>query len=162
LKHTLLTSIPTEKDWADTRRDEGLALDREYAEKIFGGLSREQAVQHFFATQSLERIEDLRWMPPVPFRFYLLACLDYVQSDRLRADPKQRLSRPDAASAFLRLIAGRLERWPEDVRPLLDEVLPVVDFIAAHQSNFDANEATYGSFPALAAKIHELAKRGSG
>jgi hypothetical protein len=72
--------IPTERDWLDWPADaqRPLALDEAYAREQFGGKSFEQALEMFRSRTVLMCSEDVSYMPPVPFRYYMLVFKSYV------------------------------------------------------------------------------------
>ena len=56
-------SMPTEEEWGDYNSD----LDQNHAHSVFAGRTNPEA-QALIRRSPIERIEDLRWMPAVPFR----------------------------------------------------------------------------------------------
>ena len=52
----------------------------------------------------------LRWMPQLPFRYYMFGFRDFVLSGDF-----EEFSRPDAASCFVRLVLNKLETKPQDI-----------------------------------------------
>ena len=56
------------------------------------------------------------------------------------------LSASDAASCFLSLVLEKLERQPQDIIPVMPELLPAVEYVAENQAEFDAEESIYGDF----------------
>ena len=71
---------PTEKDWLDWPEDaqRPYELDEAYAREQFAGKSFEEALEMFRTEDVLMRSEDVSYMPPVPFRYYMLAFKAYV------------------------------------------------------------------------------------
>lgn len=55
--------MPAEEEWGDYNSD----LDQNHAHSVFAGRTNPEA-QALIRRSPIERIEDLRWMPAVPFR----------------------------------------------------------------------------------------------
>src|SRR6476469_5566864 len=72
--------IPTEKDWLDWAEDaqRSYELDEADAREQFAGKSFAEALEIFRTQGALMRSEDLSYMPPVPFRYYMLVFKAYV------------------------------------------------------------------------------------
>ena len=99
----------------------------------------------------IERIEDLGWMPAVPFRYYVMGLRDLMV-----ANDFEDLDASDAASCFLRLVTMKLEKQPHYILPIMPELLPAVEHVARNQSAFKAEESIYGNFLELLKRIHAL------
>jgi len=139
-------SVPTEKEWGDYNSD----LDQNYAHRMFAGRTNLEA-QALIRSSPIERIEDLRWMPAVPFRYYMMGLRDLLVANEFEG-----LDAPDAASSFLRLVIYKLEKQPHDIVSIMPELLPAVEYVALNQSLFKAKERIYGSFLELLTRIHSL------
>lgn len=137
--------VPTEKDWGDYHSD----LDQEYAHRVFGGRTNEEMQPHFRANV-IERAGDLRFMPEIPFRYYVIGFRDFVMAGHFEYEGA------DAASCFLRLVLKKLEQEPEYIAPIMPELLETVEHVARNQSAFDADIDIYGDFLDLAAQICAL------
>jgi len=145
--------VPTEADWGDYESD----ADRDAAHAAFGGKTRAEAAKEF-AFGAIERADELRFMPPVAFRYYVLAFRDHVMSpDFIDDDPESWA--PDAAAAFLDLIREKLEEEPDAVKPVLAELMPALEHVSAHQERYKADEESYGRFADTLARIKALAVR---
>jgi hypothetical protein len=87
---------------------------------VFDSLDERSAVEHFLG-KDLEQAEalfredhyweDLMWMGPIAFRFYVSAAINYLLSDEAENDAY-------AASSFCSLIGFRLDHTPADVVPV--------------------------------------------
>ena len=140
-------------DWGNRNGD----LDVEHAFKTFAGKSYEGAIALFGTTDILSRVEDLSVMPEAAFRFYLLAFRDFVMSDRLfKIDYGWNAA--SAADTFLSLVLRRVRDAPASILPVLDQLMPAVRHVTAHQSDFDADEGIYGSFQTTLAQIEAIAR----
>ena len=60
-------------------------LDGQYAEKHFLGKTLDEA-EALFRESSITYQEDLMFMGPVAFRFYVQAAINYVESESARGD----------------------------------------------------------------------------
>lgn len=95
------SKIPDESDWHGTWYERfitfmttgqfggDLGLDGGAAYEQFAGKSRAEGLE-LFRADGLSRIHDLYWMPWRCFRFYLDACLDYLESDPTPIDPLEK------------------------------------------------------------------------
>jgi hypothetical protein len=143
--------IPGDAEWAGYEND----LDAKYAHGKLFGTSIEQAQRLFGETEILARAEDLHFMPRGAFQYYVFAFSQFLLSDRAAGEP-------DAASAFLQLLIARELEESGCVSDLYAKLKPTVEFVAAHQSHFDADLDIYGSFPELSERLRSLCERGGG
>jgi len=132
--------IPSEADWGNYQDD----LDQDYAHQIFAGRDLHQ-VMSAFARSSIERAEDLRFMPPIPFQYYIFSFCDFVTSSEVFT-LNEGMDASDAASCFLNLIIYKLEHQKSDIQPVINEVMPFVEQVALNQSQYDADSDIYGDF----------------
>jgi hypothetical protein len=139
-------SVPTEKDWGDYQAD----LDTKYAHDLFAGRTNQEMQVHF-RRNPIERADELRWMPPVPFRYYVLGFRDFVI-----ARDFDFLSASDAASCFLGLVLEKLEKQANDIIPVMRELLPALEYIAENQGQFEADKSIYGDFRERLKQIKDL------
>jgi hypothetical protein len=138
--------VPTEADWGDYQAD----LDQTCAHKLFAGRTNQEMLPHF-RSNVIERADELRWMPEVPFRYYVLGFRDFVMAGQF-----EHLEGSDAASCFLSLVLEKLEKQPGYILPIMPDLLPAVRHVAMNQASFDANERTYGSFQEKLGRIEAL------
>jgi hypothetical protein len=144
-------TVPTEKDWGDYHSD----LDQEYAHRLFAGHTNEEMQPHFRANV-IERASELRFMPEIPFRYYMIGFRDFVMAGDFEYEGA------DAGSCFLRLVLQKLEQEPACIAPIMPELLETVEYVAQNQSAFDADKDIYGDFLDLAAQIRALNAARSG
>lgn len=83
--------VSTEKDWGDYKSD----LDRMHTHSVFAGRTNPE-MQPVFRRSPIERTDELRRMPEVPFRYYMLGFKDFIMAKEF-----DNLDAPDAASCFL-------------------------------------------------------------
>jgi hypothetical protein len=138
--------VPTEKDWGDYESD----LDQNHAHSVFAGRTNED-VQPVFKRNPLERASELRWMPEVPFRYYVLGFRDFVMAKNFSS-----LDAADSASSFLGLVLEKLEKQPRAIAPVMPELLPAIEYVARNQSQFEAEESIYGNFMEKLTRIRDL------
>jgi len=128
--------VPTEADWGDYTAD----LDQEYAHRVFAGKTVDEA-QADFRENVIERTDELRFMPAVPFQYYVMGLRDFV----LRG-PFDGVDAPSAAGCFLSLVAEKLRDQPDRILPVMPELMPAVEHLAAHQADYDADPEIFGDF----------------
>jgi hypothetical protein len=84
-------SVPTEEEWGEYQDDP----DKQYAHDLFAGHSNEGMQPHFYRNV-IERTDELRWMPEIPFRYYMFGFRDFVTVGNFAYAEDS-----DAASCFL-------------------------------------------------------------
>lgn len=129
--------IPTEQDWGAFDAD----LDQKYAHQNFSGKSIEEAIP-LFESNVIESCSELQLMPLIPFQYYMFALRDYVMSDRVLINETS----PDAASCFLGLVLLKLNEEPASIFPIMEDMIPAVNYAASNQEIFDADIDIYGNF----------------
>lgn len=139
-------TVPTEADWGDYRAD----LDQNDAHDLFVGRTN-QEMQPYFRMNPIERTSDLRFMPEIPFRYYMLGFRDSVMA----GDFKEGWA-SDAASCFLELVAEKLANYPRSIMPIMPELLPAIEHVAQNQAAYGAADHIYGSFLDKLAHIQAL------
>lgn len=139
-------TVPNEEDWGDYRSD----LDQNHAHNVFAGRTNEE-MQVFFRGNPLAMTDDLRWMPDIPFRYYILGFRDFIVGKQFEF-----LDGSDAASCFLGLVLEKLENHPGLIVPVMPELLPTVEYVARNQSLFDADESIYGNFLEKLSRIQTI------
>jgi hypothetical protein len=112
--------IPKEEDWGNYQSD----LDQDYAHNLFSGRTNAEMQPHF-RRNPIERTSELRFMPEVPFRYYMLGFRDFVM-----AGDFEDLWASDAASCFLGLVAEKLEKDPRHIMPIMPDLLPAIEHVA--------------------------------
>src|ERR1700731_3546040 len=112
--------VPTEADWGDYQVD----LDQTYAHKLFAGHTNQEMLPHF-RRNVIERTGELRWMPELPFRYYMLGFRDFMMAREF--DPTWA---SDAASCFLDLVLEKLEKQPDFIMQIMPQLLPAVRHVA--------------------------------
>ena len=142
--------VPTEAEWGDYQADP----DQTYAYKLFGGRTNQEMLP-LFRRSVIERTDELRWMPELPFRYYMLGFRDFVMSEDLGE-----LGASDAVSCFLGLVLQKLENQPGYIVPIMPNLLPAIRHVATNQASFGASESIYGSFQEKLKRIEALSQTG--
>jgi len=144
--------VPSEADWGNYQND----LDQNHAHQMFAGKTNAE-VQHYFLENPLALTDELRWMPRIPFQYYMIGFRDFI-----KAGVFEPTWASDAASCFLGLVLEKLQNHPLNILPIMPELLPTIEYVASNQEKFDANESIYGSFPEILKQIKALFDRYSG
>jgi hypothetical protein len=122
------------------------SLDEARASKNFLGKSLDEA-EALFRENSLHYQEDLLWMGPVAFRFYIRAAIHHVQSEHATGD-----------SDIINCLAGTLSFWHEH-HPA--ELVPcarvLADFCRTVREQFDRFDADPEIYVGLREKYQHLA-----
>jgi len=111
-------------------------------------------MQPFFRRNVVEMTDSLRWMPDVPFRYYMLGFRDFVMARKFGF-----LGSADAASCFLGLVLEKIEKQPDQIAPIMPDLLSTVEYVATNQKLFEADEDIYGNFVQRLSRIHEAYAR---
>jgi len=138
--------VPSEAEWGDHQGD----LDQDYAHKRFAGRTNQEMVPHF-RRKLIESTGELRWMPEIPFRYYMLGFRDLVTAGGF-----EDLGASDAASCFLGLVLEKLEAQPDYIQPIMPELFPALRHLAQNQALSGAAKSIYGSFYNKVAQIESL------
>lgn len=152
--------IPTEKDrleWPDDAQ-RGLDLDEAYAREQFAGKSFEDALAMFRERDVLMCSEDISYMPPVPFRYYMIVFKEYVlELGKRDVEERDLVDDPwGAASSFLQLIERKLRSEINVIAPIMGDLLPAAEFVAMNQGRYFATTDIYGDFREQFARIKTL------
>lgn len=117
------------------------SLDEQWACSRFLGKSLSEAGE-LFRENALSAFEDLMWMGPVAFRFYLVAGIDYLRSEEASEDA-------DAVNAFTGMLEFRLEFEPDELRPVVPRLVPICQFLL---QNWDR---CVGDYPEVYAGVRQ-------
>jgi hypothetical protein len=114
------------------------SLDERSACEHFLGKTLEQA-EALFRANSLYYQEDLRWMGPRAFCFYIDAAIRYVQSEAASTDT-------DIILSLGSILEFRLEKQSNDILPVADKLRAFCDYIVQHHERFQLAAEYYGDF----------------
>jgi len=140
------TVVPTESDWENYQDD----VDQKWAHDHYLARTNEQMQGHF-RNNPIEAADELRFMPEVPFRYYILGFRDCIGGGKFDS-----FDVSDAANCFLGLVLQKLEQQPRYIIPIMTELLATAEYIAANQSALDADEDIYGKFTEKLNRIRSL------
>jgi hypothetical protein len=141
----VVQQIPGAEEWAGYEDD----IDARHAFSTWSGKSLDDMQPHFSHGRSIERGDELLFMPRGAFQFYIFAFAQYLMSEPAIGDA-------DAASSFLGFLTAREQRDPGSVAQIFSRLEPTIDFVAASQARYDASHDIYGDFPEKAAKLKKL------
>jgi hypothetical protein len=144
-KRQIVAKIPGTEEWAGYKDD----LDVRQAHSLWFGKSVDEMQPHFSGGRSIQRADELLFMPRRAFQFYIFAFAQYVRSDTAIGDS-------DAASCFLRFLTAREKREPGSVAQIYDQLQATLEFVAESQPRFAADHDVYGDFHELAAALAKL------
>ncbi len=123
------------------------SLDERHACKVFLGKSIPEA-EELFRENALCYLEDLMWMGPVAFRFYVEAIIRYIQSDSASGDS-------DAVSCFASVLEFRLSNEPAELVSVADRLESICGYIIEHYSSFNLAPKIYGDVRARFVSLRE-------
>lgn len=124
--------LPTEEEINPIPED----LDGKSAIENFLGKDLEQAEQ-MFREAALFYQEDLRFMGPAAFRFYVQAAISYLRSDSATGDS-------DMINCFAGVLGFRLEYEADELVPVAQMLSSVCGFIVLNYERFDVTPNIYG------------------
>lgn len=111
------------------------SLDERWAVGNFLGKTLEQAGE-LFRESAITYQEDLMFMGPVAFRFYVPAYVNYLRSAASSGDP-------DAVNCFVSLVRHRWEYEPAELEPVRGLLAEACRTVLAEWDRFGVDEAIY-------------------
>lgn len=131
------------------------SLDERAACEHFLGKSLQEA-EALFRDNSLYYQEDLMFMGGSAFRFYVQAAINYIQSESASGDGA-------IISCFAAFLEHRLEHEPQDLVPVIPQLVSACQFITDHWDRFDLTPEIYvGLRERYTALERSLAQTGTG
>lgn len=124
--------LPTERDISVFD-----SPDEVHAVKVFLGKDLDQA-EALFRENFLYYQEDLLFMGPKAFRFYVTAAINYLLSEHSSGDS-------DAASTFCYLIEHRLEHEPGEIAPVSMLIRDGIDLMLKDFDRFGFGDEAIGN-----------------
>jgi hypothetical protein len=103
-------------------------LDGKCAERHFLGKTLQQA-ETLFREASIIYQEDLMFMGPIAFRFYVQAAISYIQSDPATEDSA-------IISCFASILEHRVEFEAEELVPVAPQLASICRYILEHYDKF--------------------------
>jgi hypothetical protein len=111
-------------------------LDGKCAEKHFLDKTLEQA-EALFREAALVYQEDLMFMGPIAFRFYVQAAINYIRSDAAKGDS-------DIINCFAGILEHRLEFEAEELVPVAPQLASICAYILQRYDRFMLTPEIYG------------------
>lgn len=115
------------------------SLDEREAVRHFLGKSLEEALA-LFAENSLYYQENLMWMGPRAFRFYVQAAVAYLESDPGGDDI-------DMLSGFAGILEYWIENEPEELRPISIWLIEACETCLRHLAHENFDPGIHGDLP---------------
>lgn len=125
-------NIPLDKEWGKISSSD---LDLQYVYKKFLGKTNLEMQRIYNGVVAIEYVDALRWMPPIPFYYYIQGIIDCIINEHY-----QSIDSYDAAYSFFGLIREKLEKNPHFLIPVKDKVLTTINYIMDNQSAFCIDE----------------------
>jgi len=122
-------------------------LDGRAACRNFLGKTLEQA-EALFRENLLHYQEDLMWMGPAAFRFYVRAALRYAQSEAAAGDSA-------IASSLAMIFEFRLEHEAAELVPIAGQLAEICGYFVEHCERFDLEPEIFGDVRARFQKLHQ-------
>lgn len=142
-----MDSLPSEKE-LNVYDD----LDGRKACEHFLGKRIEEA-ESLFRENLLYYQEDLMWMGPVAFRYYVQAAIQYLESDAAENDC-------GFVSAVAATLEFRLDHYPDSLAPISKQLAAACEYVVAHWPRFQDKYGVYGNvqarFSALRAALTNM------
>jgi len=114
--------------------------DGQVACKNFLGKSLAEA-EALFRENSLYYQEDLMWMGPVAFRFYVQAAIHYIRSEAATNDSA-------IASCMADILEFRLEHGASELAPIANQLASLCGYFLEHYERFDLTSESFGNIRA--------------
>jgi len=126
---------------------------------VYNSLDEQKACDHFFG-KTIEQAEalfkenaccyqeDLMWMGPVAFRYYVNAAIHYIQSESATGDS-------DIVNCFAGLLEFRLEHESTELVPVAEQLVAICGYIIEHYERFDLVPEIYGDVHARLQKLQQ-------
>jgi len=127
---------------------------------VYNSLDEQSACDHFlgknldeaealFRQNSLYYQEDLMWMGPVAFRFYVEAAIRYIQSEAAANDS-------DRVSCFAGLLEFRLKYYEvNEFIPVAQRLASACAYVIEHWNRFDVSREIYGDLQSRYAGLQQ-------
>ena len=141
--------LPTAREINPNAAD--VDFDGGHAERHFLGKTLEEA-EALFRENSIYYQEDLMWMGPVGFRFYVRAAINYLRSDAATGDSGM-------VHAFVGLLGFWLEFHPKELVPVAAELAAACASLRAEYDRFDVAPEIYGDLRPRLQSLEESLRR---
>jgi hypothetical protein len=146
---------PADWDWGDEERSLQWVCEYEYYRQMFLGKGIQEMVL-YLADNPPEAWGALYCMPKTPFRYYVFAFKILLLGEEQPGNVTYCPVPSEVASCLLSLIEIKLKESPKVILPLMNELMPVAEYVAANQGLLEANTDIFGSFAEEVAEIKRL------
>ena len=136
-------SLPTAREINPFNDPDGQKAERHFLGRTLG------EAEALFRENSLYYQEDLLWMGPIAFSFYLRAALSYLKSASAQGDS-------GIVSCLYKVLEFRLQHDDEAVRKASGTMADLCKYVLVAYNRFDVDETIYGD---LRVKYQTLLKQ---
>ena len=141
-----MNEVPNISDWSGYEAD----FDSREAFQNFFGKSNSQMTKEYRDNISM-RATDLRFMPAIPFRYYIIGFKDFLSYENL-----DDFSKGEAASSLFRIVEFKAEHQQADILPVIGDLLPTLEDIASDQEKYDLSVSICGDYSEKLIRIKNL------
>ncbi len=141
-----MNDVPNMSDWSGYESD----FDSREAFQNFFGKSNSQMAKEYRDNISM-RATDLRFMPTIPFRYYIIGFKDFLSNENL-----DDFSKGEAASSLFRIVEFKAEYQKADILPVIRDILPTLEDIAGNQEKYDLSISICGDYSEKLTRIKNL------
>lgn len=138
--------IPTDSQWGDLSGD----FDAQDAFRVFYGLSNEETLA-LYKRDVLARVQDLRFMPRIPFQYYIQGFAEFVLSGDYGESHSS-----EVADGYLSVLLSRAMSDSEVLFLIWDRVFPAIEYVVKNQGLLGADKSVFGDFSETQKKIQDL------
>lgn len=141
-------NIPSSEDWGPIQDGDS------WTRKIYIGKSLNEVIYRFSELPT-SVAEDLSFMADGPFRYYIFG----FQKILFPSDGDEKMQAEDpglAANAFLNVVHSTLKQCPHKIMPVMEQLLPTVEYVAGNQATYEAAEEVFGNFQEILTQIQFL------
>lgn len=126
----------------------GDSLDGKHAERMFLGKTLEEA-EALFRENSLFYQEDLMFMGPIGFRYYVFAAMNYLRSGAAEADS-------DMASCFAGLLEYRIQFELKELSAIAGDLASICRYMVDNYAKFEVAAHIYGDVRSRYAALEQV------
>jgi hypothetical protein len=126
----------------------GDSLDGKHAERMFLGKTLEEA-EGLFRENSLFYQEDLMFMGPMGFRYYVFAAINYLRSGASEGDS-------DMASSFAGLLEQRVKFELKELSPIAGDLASICRYMVDNYGKFKVAAHIYGDVRSRYAALEQI------
>ena len=142
---THTSSVPSKEDWDDFTGD----FDVADAYAAFFGRSNSE-MQKSFEKDFMMRAQDLRFMPRVPFMYYILGFTEFLMHGSYDHDAV------DIGNCYLDVVESHFDLDLFSLVPIADTGLTGLTFIATNPGKFEGDQQLYGDFTRRLTRIDRI------